>query len=112
MSGTIKENKMELNIIKQIRALRDALRRKPKRSVEAKQVKQELEKLRPIITRKGVKPKPKYIRVFIEGEELSLSEVAQRYNLNVATVHARYRVGNRGKLLIRPSQKQREQTTQ
>lgn len=95
---------MELNIIKQIKSLRNILRHKPKRSVEAKEVKAKLEKLRPVIKRKEIKPKRKVIKVNIEGVCLSLAEVARNYGLQLKTVEARYRVGNRGKLLIRPSQ--------
>ena len=58
---------MELNIIKQIKSLRNILRHKPKRSVEAKEVKAKLEKLRPVIKRKEIKPKRKVIKVNIEG---------------------------------------------
>ena len=41
--------------------------------------------------------------VTIDGQQLSLSQIARNYGLEIATVRARYRVGNRGKLLIRPS---------
>jgi division protein CdvB (Snf7/Vps24/ESCRT-III family) len=92
---------MELNIIKQIKSLRQMLRHKPKSSVEVVQIKEKLKELRPVITR-NVKRKP--VKVNIDGVELSLKEVAQNYGLNLKTVEARYRVGNRGKLLTRPSQ--------
>jgi hypothetical protein len=93
---------MELNIIKQIKSLRQMLRHKPKDIVEVKAIKEKLKELRPVITRKEPTRKP--IRVNIDGEEMTLPQVAKQYNLEISTVRARYRVGNRGKLLIRPSQ--------
>jgi len=96
---------MELNIIKQIKALRQMLRHKPMDIVEKKEVKRELSKLRPVITRKETKPTKPAITVLVEGKELTLKEVAQKYSLDIKTVQARYKVGNRGKLLIRPSQR-------
>ena len=51
-------------------------------------------------------PKPKkreLIKTVVNGRELSLGQIAKFYNLKPHTVYARYRVGNRGKLLIRPS---------
>jgi hypothetical protein len=85
---------MELNIIKAIKDLRSQLRRKPKKVVEQKIVK----KIEPI-----VKKKREQIKTVVDGRELSLSQIALFYNLEPHTVYARYRVGNRGKLLIRPS---------
>ena len=55
---------------------------------------------------KPTKHKRKVTRVNIEGECLSLKEISAKYNIALPTIQARYRVGNRGKLLIRPSQKQ------
>ena len=84
---------MELNIIKQIKALKQMLRHKPTRIVV---------KLPPIKL-KPVKAKREQIKTIVDGKELTLSRIAQLYNLEPHTVYARYRVGNRGKLLIRPS---------
>jgi hypothetical protein len=94
---------MELNIIKQIKSLRNLLRHKPMPMVEKKIIKKEIDNLRPVIKRKEVKPK-EIIMVSIDGVELSLKDIATQYNLNIRTVTARYKVGNRGKLLIRPAQ--------
>ena len=85
---------MELNIIKQIKSLRQMLRHKVMPMVEKKIVKK---------TKKIVK-KTEPTKVIVEGRELSLKNVAKNYGLKLATVRARYRVGNRGKLLIRPTQ--------
>lgn len=88
---------MELNIIKQIKDTLRTIRRakhKPTRIV-VKLPPIKLSKAKPIARNKTI--------VNIDGEELSLSQIAKRYNLELATVRARYRVGNRGKLLIRPS---------
>jgi len=92
---------MELNIIKQIKSLRQMLRHKAMPVLEQKIVK----KKEKIVKKKEkiVKKKREQIKVIVEGRELSLSRIAQLYNLKPHTVYARYRVGNRGKLLIRPS---------
>ena len=100
---------MELNIIKIIKQLRQQLRHKPMLMVEKKIVKKEIDNLRPVIKRrdptKSYKRKPTgIIMVSIDGVELSLKDIATQYNLNIRTVKARYKVGNRGKLLIRPAQ--------
>jgi len=92
---------MELSIIKQLKQTLYQIRRKPKRMVEQKIVKKKekiVKKTKPI-----VKKKHEQIKTIVEGRELSLSRIAQIYNLKPHTVYARYRVGNRGKLLIRPS---------
>ena len=93
---------MELNIVKQIRSLRAMLRRKPKDKVEVKEIKQKLSSLRPVITRKPMGKPP--VKVNIDGKEMTLKELASEYGLQLKTVQARYKVGNRGKLLCRPSQ--------
>lgn len=100
---------MELNIIKIIKQLRQQLRHKPMLMVEKKIVKKEIDNLRPVIKRrdptKSYKRKPTgIIMVSIDGVEISLKDIATQYNLNIRTVKARYKVGNRGKLLIRPAQ--------
>ena len=100
---------MELNIIKIIKQLRQQLRHKPMLMVEKKIIKKEIDNLRPVIKRrdptKSYKRKPTgIIMVSIDGVELSLKDIATQYNLNIRTVKARYKVGNRGKLLIRPAQ--------
>jgi hypothetical protein len=58
---------------------------------------------------KIVKKKREPTKTIINGEELTLVQIAQRYNLELCTVRARYRVGNRGKLLIRPSHRQQQE---
>jgi len=82
---------MELSIIKQLKELRQIAKRKPKCMVE------KVKKTKP------TKSKREQIKTVVDGRELSLSRIAQLYNLEPHTVYARYRVGNRGKLLIRPS---------
>ena len=54
-------------------------------------------------TEKIVKKKREPIKVIIEGQEMTLKQIATTYNLAIKTVRVRYKVGNRGKLLIRPS---------
>lgn len=91
---------MELSIIKQIKTLKQMLRHKPKHIVEKpKPIKPSKVKTKAIARNKTI--------VNIDGQELTLSQIAKRYNLELATVRARYRVGNRGKLLIRPSHRQK-----
>jgi hypothetical protein len=88
---------MELSIIKAIKQLRKQVRRKPKDVLKQKTI-----KLKP----KTIKLKPKkreQLKAVVDGRELSLSQIALFYKLKPHTVYARYRVGNRGKLLIRPS---------
>ena len=86
---------MELNIIKQIKQTLYKLRRQKPTRIVVKLPPIKLPKAKPIARNKTT--------VNIDGKELTLSQVAQKYNLELATVRARYRVGNRGKLLIRPS---------
>jgi len=98
---------MELNIIKQIKdTLRTIRRAKPAKHKVVQIVEQpkpvKPSKAKPIARNKTI--------VNIDGVELSLSQIAKRYNLELATVRARYRVGNRGKLLIRPSHRQQKPT--
>jgi hypothetical protein len=85
---------MELNIIKQIKALKQMLRHKPTPV---------LEKPKPVPKPKKEKVKREQIKTVVNGRELTLSQIALFYKLEPHTVYARYRVGNRGKLLIRPS---------
>jgi hypothetical protein len=97
---------MELSITKLLKQMRRTLR-KPKDVVEAPKPMPKPKKVKP------VKKKREPLKAIVEGRELSLSRIAQLYNLEPHTVYARYRVGNRGKLLIRPSnRKQQEQETQ
>lgn len=79
-----------------------------------KQIRRAKHKPMPVLEKKIVKKKEKIvkkkreqIKTFVEGRELSLSRIAQLYNLEPHTVYARYRVGNRGKLLIRPSNRKK-----
>jgi LysM repeat protein len=86
---------MELSIIKQLKELRNILKRKPKKVVETV-----------IKVSKPVKePKRKFedTVVHINCNPMTLKEIAEKYGLEIKTVQARYKVGNRGKLLTRPS---------
>jgi hypothetical protein len=91
---------MELNIIKQLKQTLYRIRRakpakhKPMQIMDKKIVKK---------TEKIVKKKREPIKVIIEGQEMTLKQIATTYNLAIKTVRVRYKVGNRGKLLIRPS---------
>ena len=91
---------MELSILKTIKQTLYKIRRakpakhKPMPIVEKKIVKKK---------QKIVKKKHELIKAVVNGRELSLGQIAKFYNLKPHTVYARYRVGNRGKLLIRPS---------
>ena len=98
MIGTIN---MELNIVK---IIKDALRgiRRAKRKPSLHKPMQIMEPTKPPKA-KPTKSKRKVITAVVNGQELSLKNIARNYGLKLATVQARYRVGNRGKLLIRPS---------
>ena len=84
---------MELNIIKLLKQLRRILH-KPMPI---------LEKPKPAKQPKPIKAKREQIKTVVDGRKLSLSQIAMLYKLEPHTVYARYRVGNRGKLLTRPS---------
>ena len=87
---------MELNIIKQIKSTLYKIRRastKPPKEAKPK-----------VVRMVEVKPK-RELSVLIDGKQMTLKEIALAYNLEIKTVQARYKVGNRGNLLIRPSQK-------
>jgi hypothetical protein len=88
-----------MDILKQIKEALYKIRRKPKCIVEKPKP---VKKPKPA---KPTKPKRKVQTVIIEGKELPLKEVAKKYGIDEATVRARYRAGNRGKLLIRPTPK-------
>jgi len=92
---------MNLNIIEQIRELRKLLKRKPKNIVEKPKVETVIKVSKPA---KRIKSE---VKVNIEGKELTLKEIADKYNLKLNTIQARYRVGNRGKLLIRPTNRKK-----
>ena len=89
---------MELSIIKQIKSTLYKIRRastKPPKEVKPKMVR---------IVEKKKQPKQE-LSVLIDGRQMTLKEIAQAYNLELKTVEARYRVGNRGKQITRPSQR-------
>ena len=89
---------MELNIIKLLKQLRNQVRRKPT-SIVVK-----LPEIKPTKSnKKPTKSKREQITAVVNGRELSLKDIAKFYGLHLKTVQARYRVGNRGKLLVRPS---------
>jgi len=88
---------MELNIIKQIKDTLRGIRRARHKPMQI------LEPTKPPKPVKKIKAKREQIKTIVDGKELTLSRIAQLYNLEPHTVYARYRVGNRGKLLIRPS---------
>jgi len=87
---------MELNIIKLLKQLRNQLPR-PKHKVMPIVEQKIVKKTKPIVKKR------EQIKTIVDGKELTLSRIAQLYNLEPHTVYARYRVGNRGKLLTRPS---------
>lgn len=91
---------MELDIIKLIKELRNQLRKKPKKEKAETIILQKVEKAKPT---KEPKHKVADIVVYINCKPMTLKEVAMFYKLEPHTVYARYRVGNRGKLLTRPS---------
>jgi hypothetical protein len=93
-----------MNIIKDIKATLYKLRRKPKSIVEAPKPMPKPKKVKP------VKQKREQITTVVEGRTLTLSQIALFYKLEPHTVYARYRVGNRGKLLIRPSNRKQKPT--
>mgnify|MGYP003705299705 CR=1 FL=1 len=96
-----------MNIINQIKSMLKEIRRKPKCIVAKKIVKK-----KPKIVKKSkgdCKEKRELIKAVVNGRELSLGQIAVFYNLKPHTVYARYRVGNRGKLLIRATPKQKQE---
>lgn len=103
-------NNMELNIIKQIKALRNLIRHKPKSIVEKP-------KAETVIKAKKEKPvkEPRHkvedTIVHINCNPMTLKEISEKYGLEVKTVQARYKAGNRGRLLIRPSNRKQKQVT-
>jgi hypothetical protein len=98
---------MELSIIKAIKQTLYKIRRaKPAKHKPMPIVKQKIVKKK----EKIVKKKHELIKTVVNGQQLSLSQIARNYGLEIATVRARYRVGNRGKLLIRPSHRQHKST--
>lgn len=91
--------------INAIKAVIKQIKRKPKCIVAKKIVKK-----KPKIVKKSKgdckeKKKHELIKTVVNGRELSLGQIAVFYNIKPHTVYARYRVGNRGKLLIRPTPK-------
>jgi len=93
-----------MNIIEMLKQMRRAIR-KPKKVVPLPEPKI-VKKKEKIV--KDCKPKHELIKTVVNGRELSLGQIAQLYNIKPHTVYARYRVGNRGKLLIRPTPKQKQ----
>ena len=97
---------MELNIVQHIKELRQLL----KTTYAQKQKEKKRKKEKPITVIKVSKPKT---TVQINGREMTFKEIAEQYHLNIRTIQARYKVGNRGRLLTRPSnRKQQEQAIQ
>lgn len=102
---------MELNIVQHIKELRRLLKTTYTQNQKLK-LKQKLTTVTKV-SRPETKHKLKGIVVQINGREMTLKEIAEQYHLNIKTVQARYKVGNRGKLLTRPSNRvQQEQATQ
>lgn len=89
--------KMELSIIKLIKQLRQSLRHKPMPMLEEKIVKK----------KEVIVKKPRAVFsdtvVSINNTKLTLKQISEQYGLNIKTVEARYKVGNRGRLLCRPT---------
>jgi len=102
---------MELNIVQHIKELRRLLKTTYTQNQKLK-LKQKLTTVTKV-SKPETKHKLKGIVVQINGREMTLKEIAEQYHLNIKTVQARYKVGNRGKLLTRPSNRvQQEQATQ
>ena len=102
---------MELNIVQHIKELRRLLKTTYTQNQKLK-LKQKLTTVTKV-SKPEIKHKLKDIVVQINGREMTLKEIAEQYHLNIKTVQARYKVGNRGKLLTRPSNRvQQEQATQ
>ena len=104
---------MELNIVQHIKELRRLLKTTYTQNQKLKlKLKQKLTTVTKV-SKPETKHKLKGIVVQINGREMTLKEIAEQYHLNIKTVQARYKVGNRGKLLTRPSNRvQQEQATQ
>jgi hypothetical protein len=93
------------NLIQELKTLVKLARRKPK-TIITKQAKP-----KPLrVVAKPIKEKREQLKAVVDGRELTLSQIALFYNLEPHTVYARYRVGNRGRLLIRPSQRKSKPT--
>ena len=102
---------MELNIVQHIKELRRLLKTTYTQNQKLK-LKQKLTTVTKV-SKPETKHKLKGIVVQINGREMTLKEIAEQYHLNIKTVQARYKVGNRGKLLTRPSNRvQQEQAIQ
>lgn len=102
---------MELNIVQHIKELRRLLKTTYTQNQKLK-LKQKLTTVTKV-SKPEIKHKLKGIVVQINGRKMTLKEIAEQYHLNIKTVQARYKVGNRGKLLTRPSNRvQQEQATQ
>ena len=94
---------MELNIIKLIKSLRTQLRKKPKPAKVETIILPKADKPKKSKPAKQAKPKVADIVVHINCKPMTLGEISQKYGLKMKTVEARYRVGNKGNLLIRPT---------
>ena len=99
---------MELNIINQIKELRNILRRKPKASVKTI-TRKKLKELRPKLVRR--EPKRKVVTTLIHGKQMTVKEISDNYGLSVEVVRARIRAGNKGHLIIRPTPRQKANLT-
>jgi len=92
---------MNINILEHIKQTLYRIRRakhKPMPMVEEKIVKKK---------EMIVKKKREQIKAIVNEQELSLKEIADKYNLDLRTVRARHKVGNKGKLLIRPTNRKK-----
>lgn len=102
-----------MNILKEIKSALYKIRRakpakhKPKNIVKSNT--SQIVKAKPKL--KPKKEKRELIKTVINGRELSLGQIALFYNLKPHTVYARYRVGNRGRLLIRPAPQRKQNLT-
>lgn len=90
-----------MDILKQIKDALKEIRRPKHKAMPV--LEEKIVKKKEKIVKKKPEPKRKVIKVEVEGVCLSLPEIAKKYGLDIKTVEARYRVGNRGKLLVRPS---------
>ena len=100
-----------MDILKTIKDTLRTIRRAKPAKHKVVQVVEKPKKIKPSLKQGNAKSEREQIKTVVDGRELSLSRIAQLYNLKPHTVYARYRVGNRGKLLIRPSNRKKPSKT-
>jgi hypothetical protein len=100
---------MELSILKQLKQMLYKIRRKPSPQkamdiVEKPKAKTIIKVFKSI---KEPRHKVEDMVVHINCKPMTLREIADKYGLDINTVKARYRVGNKGNLLVRPSMRKK-----